>query len=194
MPHVMNWGAMPEEMAELIPSKLPLVYLARLSTTCILFQAVFCKQLAGEQKARCNFAIEWLGRERIISILTLIKRWLEGETFKAHEDEGLLTNWCCIAEDGTYHNEPSQPHLPAIMFCQRYKRYYAAGVKGDGVHGTYVSTIVAGAAYLDVSQQSNNAPITVRKYHDQHLEGVAVVQALLSEGLGRVFDEAGREK
>jgi hypothetical protein len=112
MPYTAEWRALPQKLEELILSKLPLVDLARLSSTSKTFEAVFCMQLGQEQKVRCDFAAKRFGRDRIVSIAALINRLLKGESLDPFFAGIPENRMCRMSQDGTCVRKEPAVRLP----------------------------------------------------------------------------------
>jgi hypothetical protein len=72
----MAWSFLPEELGDLILSKMSLHELGRISTASRAFHAAFKRLLAAQQKARCKLAVDHFWRRTILCIASLINRFL----------------------------------------------------------------------------------------------------------------------
>jgi hypothetical protein len=95
------WSELPEDVKEVVVSKLPLVDLARVSSLSRTSQALFQKELARQQKPCCEFAIGRMGRERIIRITSLISHYLKGESLEPYLSDTAPLDWVWVCADGT---------------------------------------------------------------------------------------------
>jgi hypothetical protein len=98
----MDWSALPYELEEAILGCLSLRELADVSTTCKRFDQVFRQEVAKEQKARCDLAIEQFGRKRLARIADTVNSFLNTRSFDPHSGEPGPC-YCWMSEDGTLH-------------------------------------------------------------------------------------------
>lgn len=184
--------SLPYDVQEHILGKLPLWEVAHLSATCRSFQEIFTRQVKKEVKARSDLALEHFGQERIITIAALIERFVKGETMDPAF--GLpIFGWMSL--DGELH---------IIREATWRDSRRAVRERGDVnvmIHTRYrvgdLSPIIAiswgrtqSQINLSISQRES---VTIEMYvrGDENLQGVALVQALLSEGLGPTFHYDG---
>jgi hypothetical protein len=199
----MNWNNLPQELEELILAKLPLFDLARLSTTRRVFQAMFRSQLEDEQKLRCELAVACFGRERISCIVTLIQRVLAEEALlDFHIRYSSKYYRCRISEEGTFHwhNPPTtllaREHpqgRKALVSAHAYPRGTHAYPGGPEVHGVSITAHAphGSRVELEFSRNGDGGVIKVFPSSDGDLEGVALAQALVDGGLGRLPHRVG---
>jgi hypothetical protein len=194
--HIIGWETLPFEVQELILAQLTLMDLARVATTCKVFHAVFPGVVAKEQSARCNIAAECFGRGRITYIAGLVERIFKGEALgisAAKSKRGRSRCW--ISADGKAHGSRPHPHRFSLqnphdrdsMVCCSWRPY------AGGFPGLYISAFAKkGTEVYMQFDGKTGASIFVLPTANGDFEGVALVQALLSEGLSRICRDAGQ--
>jgi hypothetical protein len=202
MPPEGSWDVLPLDLEELILGKLSLLEVTRLSTTCRSFHRAFCRQLAQEQKARCALAAGCFGRERILQIKSLISSFLnddgpDPDLARHSKFEGYICRDGTF-RDGKFRSEPQAPHVPGTPNVHAGDDVtYARLVRGHtpgASHGTFIYVSTHKSSHVSLA---TNGPgeagfhviVTVRS--DADLEGLALVQALLSADFGPGLQDAG---
>jgi hypothetical protein len=109
-----SWSALPQELEELILDHLSLVELTRASATCRTFHAAFGRQLAHTQKARCDVAVDCIGRLRLVRITSVINSFLKGQALGLDMGTSSIPGhdpivYGCIWKDGVF--QPAQAPL-----------------------------------------------------------------------------------
>jgi hypothetical protein len=197
-PSMRGFSTLPFDMVEHVLSNLSLIELARISTTCSNFRAVYRTQIPREQKARCKLAVKLCGRERIACIVALIVDLLKGEPF-SEDYHDAKWNECCISADWVLHGP-----LPRSSAGSRPKRkpgdirvWIMPGTQdcSQPLYGSIALT--AGNWQLSritvkVLRSGKGAVIEVVPTWDGDLEVVSLMQALLSEGLLRFVRDKGQ--
>jgi hypothetical protein len=190
----MSWNNLPRELEEMIIVDLPLFDLARLSSTRRVFQEMFRSKLQDEQKLRCELAVACFGRERISAIVTQIQRVLDGQILGWAMRYSTKHRRCRISEDGTFEwynpaairrgREPPQGGEALVMaHLLRGPQAYGVSITAQAPHGS--------RAELEFSRNGAGGMIKVFPSTDGDLEGAALAQALVEEGLGRLPHRVG---
>lgn len=182
----MGWSSLPDDMVDLILGSLSLVELGRVSTTCRSFHTFFCKWMAAQQKARCDLAVEWFGRERVTCLADIVNGVLKWESL----DETLTMDRLHIRHTailGRLWFENPLRHM-ARQSCEaghiemRYAMYPTlAYVRVLTPNQTWVRLRVDAIEKKVVITLAGSAGLV-------GLEGVSLVQALLSWGFGPQHD------
>jgi hypothetical protein len=108
----LGWNALPVELEELVLSKLPLVDLARASATHSSFQSALRNELAREQKARCDAALDCVGRQWMSRITSLINCFLKGQALDLDMGRNSgIAGW--IMQGGAFQMDRQAFSLPA---------------------------------------------------------------------------------
>jgi hypothetical protein len=181
----MQWSALPEDMQELVLTKLSLFDLTLASRTCKQFHAVLPKALAGEEQARCNLAAKCFGSERITCISRLIHGMFNGESLEPYFVDDFTPARLWISKDGTPCEEGPSPY-----FCHEVVKEAVVQVRvvnaNPGTTPPSLAMNVLAQSGTEVQLRVERAQcvfisVSIRK--DGDLEGVALVQALLSGGM-----------
>jgi hypothetical protein len=192
--HATQWDDLPPDMMELILCRFSWDQLAPISSVSRAFRAAYRKQLAVEQKARCNLANATFGDKQISCIAGIINRYFRGE--RLHPDFRLRSypHDFDILEDGTvgaFNNwverRSSHTAVAWVKTC-----YIPRGMSVHPVkvvlrippNGVHVCT-------LQLSGDRHGAVISVMPESDGDVLGVGLIQALLSVGPTPLFGGAG---
>jgi hypothetical protein len=176
----MNWSYLPEELIPVILANLSLFELARISCTCRGFKAVYGRLMAAEQKSRRDLAVKSFGGKRIACLLALITHLLGREIPGADSGkEGRKEGW--ISEDGELQD------LRPCDFSRNLVISFSLYLNCSPDRTTVVLVIPHKSQWpgllVDISCDRNNVSLRLSPASDGDLEMVAVVQALLSDGL-----------
>ncbi len=184
---ITDWSSLPWEMQDLIFGKLSLHELARASRTCRSFQTVFTTKLGEEQKGRLDLAGTCFSEKQIECIAAFAARFFKRETAVRNLDRDRKTD-CRISADGEWQVERSRParrahQRPAEEGDIRIRVSFlwaSPTIMEIGVH-------VPGRAWVDlhVCGGQGMIAICVTPYGDEAVEGVALVQALVTWALPR---------
>jgi hypothetical protein len=189
----MDWSALPVDMEELIAAKLPLVALARLSSTRKVFKATFRRHLAREQDARCERPACIFGGGRIKCLAGLIKGFLKKEPLELYLSDGPVCNSYWVSEDGTCHahgrGPPGGDTTPDVRVWVQFlgavlgSKYQSRRLPES--HSMHLSVLVESGKQMNLyisgkGGKSTYISMAPSKVDD---EGVMLLQALLSEGL-----------
>jgi hypothetical protein len=192
-----GWDDLPTHLQEVIISKLSLVELARVATTCRVFNATLPRVLAEEQKARCNMAAETFSPECVTSLVALIDGFVKGKAVESYLT--ATTDWCKCAffEDGRLHNDwrdaymnrdvgkPKKPP-PVGVTVHRNRNNPALHM----VVEVFMVSRRGRSVCMELGRERKAASITVYASDDDDVEGVALVQAMLSAGMFQTFFDA----
>jgi hypothetical protein len=184
----MCWDALPCELQELILANLSLTELTRVSRTCRAIQAAFGRQMAREQKARCDLAVECFGHERIACIASLADRFLKGERVHPALDEGVI-RFCSICADGTLR---VNPNVGQRLTCEPadLPTEFWFWLGSPPSMSIVIKPTLAGRVSLCCNRGKKNF-ITVYLRRDQDVKGLALVHALLDGCLAPTFQSHG---
>jgi hypothetical protein len=182
----MPWCNLPHELEELIFAKLSVVESARVSRTCRAFQAAFCRQMAREQKHRCDLAVTSFGHERIACIASLADRFLKGQRMHPALDEQGV-QYSSIGADGTLRVKPKvgQPLTsttrllsckPEDLLVEFWFDYLPPPSMRIVIRPTEGGWVELRCEY----SAGRLGSIAVCPCGDEDVEGLALIQALLS--------------
>jgi hypothetical protein len=175
MSRTMSWSDLPYDVMETILSKLSSVRLAQLSLTCKSFSTAYRKLTAAQQRARCKIAFASCGRERISRLLNLIVHLLNRQPLSPVSADGVL--------HGPAHTLPPQSsHGPEEMLVD-VSLEHGIDVKASGSSASSLKVIIYGT--------SKHAYFSIAPSDDEDVQGVAIVQAMLSLGMAEIFKDAG---
>jgi hypothetical protein len=187
----MDWDLLPEDMKELILTKLSIMDLARASSACRTFSAVSRVQLGKAQQARYDLVVECFGSEGIAGIAALVNRLLMGEIVAEY---GIHEGW--VSQDGQFHVQGTDLR-PSASPDQV--------VNEDGVFRTSVRLLCWGAdttmfrvpapncSGVTIGiERSKKVTFTIDPSTDGDMEGVALVQTLLLRFLAPNCDDGGQ--
>jgi hypothetical protein len=182
----MAWGALPLDMEELILSKLSLVELARASRTCHTFRAFSGARTAEAQQARFDLAVACFGRESIEGLARLLDRY--SKTGELGVEKGTVCT-CTISQDGVLRlrlkgvSGRHLRHKPGEMWLSViYSNHPLLQIHVPTPRRSRLNIFFCGfrkKLYLSVDFCT-----------DEDLEGVALLQALLSSGLSSTVKDA----
>ncbi len=192
-----SWNDLPDHLVEVILAHLSLVDLWATLKTCRSFHTAFCRQLDVEQKSRCDFAAMRFGTKPIACLRTLITRYLKGERL----EPGVVNeNWnCyCISADGVLRR--TEPHRWACRYATQPGEICVSALvhqPGYAITNPYTLWVRAHAweqplLLVATSLDRSCSTICVKPRCDEDLEGVALVQALLSGGLAESIHDGGQ--
>jgi hypothetical protein len=191
----MGWSALPNELEDLILDMLPVVELARISRTCSSFSAASSRRLIEQQKACCDLALAFWGRDRIQTVVAIAETFLKGERLNS-KTEGHS----CIFGDGVC-GDGIQGISRAVLKC-----YGAHGQLKDNDTKTTVHISAATCnpyifmhmgvgdhpkVDLMIDRTAKTAWIWVYPQGDDDLVGVGFVLALLSGSVSPLFHDGG---
>jgi hypothetical protein len=181
----MSWPALPRELEELILANLSLRELARASRVCHTFQSASGKQLAIEQDARSQIAIDIAGLARIEGIAALIKGYLQGD----HDVKYSGGKFGHISADGTLHIQWSHPY-------ERQPAFNPGGTNASFVLDSLslsfrMEAILRSEVCINVYCQYRLVDIYVCPRSDDDVEGVALVQCLSNGALVPCVENGG---
>jgi hypothetical protein len=182
--HALDWTLLPLELGELILSKLPLPDLARTSTTCRFFQAAFLRELAEEQSARCDLAVECLGRERMTRIVALADRFLDGQPMYPDLGNDLSTTGWWICEEGKVHLGGEHFHVWEYPLTDGKKAVVRLTIqpRESSADMLFVVRTGDGSSVFVCLDEERKGYIALNRFRG-HREALAIVQALLSARL-----------
>jgi hypothetical protein len=191
----MGWDALPQDVEEAILSNLSLVELARVSRTKSFFLTVFHKRRAEEQKALREVAAERFGSARITRIITLVERFYKRQLLDACLADSPPKTSCWIYEDGSCRRERPEPEpLSAGQFFRQIGIEVEIELLGNGADAGMRITIEAQhwSQVRLLLCHNFRACVFVYPRREEDLRGLALVQALLSEGLAQIVADAGQ--
>jgi hypothetical protein len=188
MSNTLQWSDLPDEMVRAILASLSLPEFARIASTCRDFHALYCEMMAAQQEFHC-------GQARISCIANLIMqffKWSPGIwRFKFDDWSHFL-----VCRDGVMR--------PALPPRGRRDRGHVFVSVFRGILGRFEASHPYGREFIKV-QAAKGSLVTVRfgwdlreaiiqvfPTSDRDLEGVALVQALLSQNLARFIQGSGR--
>lgn len=177
--HTMSWRSLPDDVVELILTRLSLVELARVSATYSTFQAQYRRQLAREHGARCRLAVNYFGRKRITNITALIIQLLKGEPLNPSfcdppDIDALLRG--AFTFDLT---------APTVLVFRNHSRPVDI-ITVEEILPTWKRLVV------EVPRDRKGVQICLLPPgDDKHVEMLALVHAILSEGLAQFIHDAG---
>jgi hypothetical protein len=199
----LDWNDLPLDMQEHVLGCLSFFDLARTSRTSRAFRAWYRREmikLPARQTARLAPAVTWLGRARIMSIAGTIEPFLIGQfTFKPG-----TTHACRISEDGKCHSlgraykktiDNQLTHEVGVI------RGTTASMKGGRTTSIMLIRVYApNESWVDICvtripigrrvDVKSSVVITVVDAGVDDVEGVALVQGLLTWGFGPKYDAA----
>jgi hypothetical protein len=191
--------SLPLEMLEEILGKLSLFEGARMAATCRTLHALYRPLMAREQKARYDLAVKSCGRERIACILALIKLLLTGRRLRPWDGKLAHGRWndCWVCADGVLRGPTRlNPHSR-----ERGEDILASICPGqDWRDSPHVYEIIlfgppswqgAGVSFR-VDRNRVGTLIDAVTTGDGNLHMVALLQALLSDGLAQSIHDAGQ--
>jgi hypothetical protein len=181
-----KWSDLPVEMKELILNHLSWIDLARISSTCSTFHTAFRRQLAREQKRRCDLAFLCFGRGQIYRIADFIERYLEGKSLDASNPDEPNRTSSSILADGTVVGPP-QMHL----FPRAYKSTNASVKVGLTKMNIKMTAPSGSLISIFTCKESGESIARVYPIGNEDIAGVAFLQALLCEGLAPLSSGAG---
>ncbi len=189
----MSWASLPDDIVEEILAKLSLLELARISRTCSSFNALYDRRLEGEPKARHDLANKAFGHERIARIGALAACFLKGEPLGLPLVEGGTGRFSMSVDGAVVHlGRGSGPRAKAgesIVSVSDYDWLCPRRVRQMFTVDVYAEN--GSIVYMVMHNNKLEATINLSPSSDDDLEGVALVQALLSGGLAQSISDAG---
>jgi hypothetical protein len=184
-PHNIGWSSLPYHLGELILFRLSLLELARISTTCHTFREAFCRQMVHHQEARCNLVLHKYGRERIARVAALLNGFSRGE-FVARGIYKDSIDKCWISVNGGLHiGEPNVHQVGGSAHDHHVAVSLSTPSLLIEVYGSRWSQV-----HLSILRGSRVVKVCVQMWDDEDLEGLGLVQALMSGGLIGSFKDA----
>jgi hypothetical protein len=173
-----NWSDLPIDMVEVILNHLSWIDLAPISSTCSAFHTAFRRQLAREQKERCDLAVSLFGRGQIYRIADFIERHLEGKTLDASNPDGPNRTSSSILADGTVVGPPEM-HLFANAFeFPRARKSTSASVKAGLTKITITMTAPSGSLIsIFTCKESGESIARVYPIGNEDIAGVVFLRA-----------------
>jgi hypothetical protein len=177
-------SVLPEELEDLILSKLSLHEVARVSTTSRAFHATFNRLLAAQQKARCSLAVHHFAcSQQIMCIASLITRFLNADPELACRSDAVHFRICT---DGTYHVVGSSKKITRFQ-----RQFFRQDIAMPEILGSFSSNAMT--LWIAAPKRRNTSVCVDRRYNlvffslypccDEDVEGLALVQTLLTWGL-----------
>jgi hypothetical protein len=194
MPPIRGWGVFPFDLEERILGLLSLTDSARVSTVCRRFQAAFTAQLTKEQAVRQQLALKHFKRQRIVGVVTLIQSFLKGEAFNpALVDSKPRDRWSFpehiqgkVPYQMASHHACDLGEVRVDIYLRGTSPTYLCFSWGDRAIGRHPYT---SWGYLSVYPDTN-VSVYLKVYNEEDVQGVALVQALLSGAYGPTFEGA----
>jgi hypothetical protein len=155
---------------------------------------MFPKTLAQEKEARCNLAAERFGRERIscLGLSGLIDQMIKGETLAPYFASNSTFSRRWISKDGTFlDNEP-----PLYQRSDQKLQLADAVVEvtvlrfGTSPFSMLIKVYAGTRTQMQMGIRRGQRAIFLAPFSDDDLDGVALVQALLSRGLSQALHDA----
>jgi hypothetical protein len=189
-----GWRVLPYDLEERILGVLPSADLARVSATNRLFEAALTHQLEKEAKARCELALEAFGPERIACVADVIARSLRGEAGSPGE---LLKHkekypWVPIQADYYYRPDVTDAGIDKLLASGRFCMYTPLQSTSSAAS---VSLFWGWPKYSRVNLRicrHKGVTLTLNPRGDEDVQGVALLQALLSGSYGPAFHGVDR--
>jgi hypothetical protein len=196
--HATRWGDLPPEMMDLILCNLSWEQLAPISSVCRAFRAAYRKQLAVEQKARCDLAAAIFGLKRISCVAGIIERFFKGEPVPLEWCTGFGPfPQCRIFKDGTVRGPtPGDDRFMVRAGDASVAATVLAKPKSvDGAaRGALLMSVITPCSSqfcLQICRKRHGAVICVKPRGDEDLAGVAFIQALMSLKPAPLFGDVG---
>jgi hypothetical protein len=165
-------------MVEAILGNLSWTDLAPIASTCKAFQTASRKELALEQKRRCNLALACFGCGRIERIADLLKCYLAGLPLDPKLSFEPPSKYSSISENGTLRGAPrNMSYNPFYMGRTAYVSRQPTALHIDVTGDTGLRI------HMFARPESRVATIKVFPCDNEDIQGVALLQALLAEGL-----------
>jgi hypothetical protein len=185
-----DWSLLPDDITETIFGILTLLELARISPTCRSFHALYCQRMAAQQKSLCNLALRSFGHGCINRIAGLIKAF-----FKGGFDNPAFASWSFywVCPEGVMHKNvlPYEPKLGStnvsFYLVERRSSYYHSSC----YHVIQVRPPNNSMVFFRFPNRRSTI-IQICPESDGDVEGLALVQALLTGGLARFMCDSGR--
>jgi hypothetical protein len=188
-----GWRVLPYDLEERIIDVLPSSDLARVSPTSRLFEAALTRQLEKEAKARCELALEVFGRERIACVADVIARSLKGEAGSPGELLKHKEEYPWVYREGKYYRpDVRDARIGKLLASGRFCMYTPSqSTLSDGG----VTLFWGWPKYSEVNLRMSadtGVTLTLNPRCDEDVQGVALVQALLSGSYGPAFQAVDR--
>jgi hypothetical protein len=187
-PAVMGWRNLPPDMEEQILFKLSLLELARVSTTCRRFGDVFCRKMVEEEKARRRLTLLNFGQERIKSIVARVGGYLKGNIMKPSMVKGV-TGKCWITANGAWHVRGSSG-----VEDEEHVGDTPVSVSVSDEVGCVSMTVIApnqSKVVLSIFPLRKLIMFRLWPLDDDDLEGIALVQSLITEAVAQGIHDGG---
>jgi hypothetical protein len=188
----MSWSVLPDDVVEVILAKFSFDDLARVSRTCRTFHTLYQRLMAVQQEARCDLAFRLCDRERIACIIALIAHLLEGRPSIFGSQE-IKWSYCSISADGVLHRPVCYPLVNPFLteagamkalVCMKWCIQQTVCIIFETELWEPTQLIV------QISHARTEIEIIVIPTRDDELHMVALLQALLSEGLSQLIHDA----
>jgi hypothetical protein len=187
----MSGSCLPANMVEVILGNLSLLELARVSSTCRAFHALYRKQLAAIREACTALSNKSFSQKQILRLGDVITRFLKAEAwgldFIDHD-----TNFYQISAEGVISHVLQSPQMTAeardafVSPSINQPLYFACfGPDTLSVRGRNASRLL-----MRIHRTQRGHAINIFPKNDEDLEGVALAQALLGGGLAKYIRES----
>jgi hypothetical protein len=202
----MSWSDLPTDMVEEIFSHLSLLDSARISSTCYSFRELYGTRMVAEQGARCDLVIQAFGHARIQCLVDLLATYMRGDSLHAAWVSGRR-NMFSVSADGALVPNPwawrafqrgdgglaadGQASFTGMRVAIWPYQYITADGKGNADR-ICIETPGWAWGYLSVSISQAKRIMIDMNPHDADLKLVALLQAMLSQGLAQLMRDAGR--
>jgi hypothetical protein len=185
----MSWSSLPEEMVDLILAKLSVIELARIATTCHRFHAMYWEQMAAQQKSHRSLAVTSFGSGRLDCISHLIDGMLKSATWIPKFNQSCWHSFW-VSANGEMHvaRDPLQEYRPGTVFVSLFWGNFRSSFTGVLLVQSPSRSVVRFRFRPDRTLGS----IEVMPTKDEDVEGVALVQTLLGQGLPQLIGKSGQ--
>jgi hypothetical protein len=189
----MAWTALPNDMVEVVLGNLSAVELAGMSATCTSVNGLSRRLMDAQWKAQCDEAIVSCGRARIACIVALIAHYLQGNWLTCYFS---AWEWTCawVSADGMMHGPAPHNQVTRRMSEDGDFRLSLCVDLDDSSVILFVEARHSAGSYIKVqtSPDRKQVSIDVVTTRDADFHVVALVQAMLSEGLAQLVRHAGK--
>jgi hypothetical protein len=187
-----SFSTLPDHMVEVILANLSLVELSRIFTTCRSFYGAYRRRNAAEQKLLSDLAEESWGHARIACVITLIAHFLQGKRFHPEYANSPVVNYFISAAGVLYRTGVPPKLLEDILVVFREQKAWEP--PPFFCNQIFIQARGRLPANLEVDLWRNRRGVRIKVVPQipGDLGGVALMQGLLSCGLGQALRDAGQ--